>query len=305
MLEHHPGDPYGYHLRAEPMSAAQVIHWFKCDRPGQVRGVPEITPALPLFAMLRRYTLAVLLAAETAADFAAIFETVSAPFDDDGNPTFDDIDPFDTVEIDRGMMTSVPRGWKMNQFKPEQPVTTYSEFRNAILNEIARCLNMPANKARCDSSGYNYASGQLDHGTYYEAIDVDRDQCAIEVVDEVLSWFVDEAMLIEGYLPRFESAEFGLDHAWYWTGHKAGDPVKNANAAKTLHSLGLLTDEAFLLGEGIDPEEHFRQLKTQYKQRAELAKIMLAAGVPMPTDKTAKPTRPKTKAARQTDEVPA
>ncbi len=67
MLESHPGDMRGTSTKAEPMDAANVIHWFKCDRPGQVRGIPEITPALPLFAMLRRYTLAVLLAAETAA----------------------------------------------------------------------------------------------------------------------------------------------------------------------------------------------------------------------------------------------
>ncbi len=71
-------------------------------------------------------------------------------------------------------MVTVPSGWKMNQFKPEQPTTTYEMFRNAILNEIARCVHMPANKARCDSSGYNFASGKLDHGTYYGAIDVER-----------------------------------------------------------------------------------------------------------------------------------
>ena len=32
------------------MPAAAVIHAFRPDRPGQRRGVPEITPALPLFA---------------------------------------------------------------------------------------------------------------------------------------------------------------------------------------------------------------------------------------------------------------
>jgi lambda family phage portal protein len=273
MLESHPGDPRGEILKDRPIDADDVIHWFRADRPGQIRGVPEITPALPLFAMLRRYTLAVLLAAETAADFAAVLETVSAPFDDEGNPDIAEVDPFDSVDIDRGMMTSIPRGWKMNQFKPEQPVTTYKQFRDAILNEIARCLNMPANKARCDSSGYNYASGRLDHGTYYESIDVDRNQCEIEVIDRIFGWWLDEAMLIPGYLPPMPTFEDGLSHRWYWNGHKHSDPTKEANAAKTLHALGLLTDEAYLLGEGIDPEEHFEQLKRQHKRRAELAKL--------------------------------
>ncbi len=39
-------------------SADDVIHIFQSDRPEQLRGVPVTTPALPLFALLRRFTLA-------------------------------------------------------------------------------------------------------------------------------------------------------------------------------------------------------------------------------------------------------
>ncbi len=63
-----------------------MIHYFRADRPGQSRGIPEITPALPLFAQLRRYTLAVLAAAETAADFAAVLYT-DAPANGEADPS--------------------------------------------------------------------------------------------------------------------------------------------------------------------------------------------------------------------------
>lgn len=280
-LETHPGDPFGSPMRSHPIDAADVIHWYRTDRPGQVRGVPEITPALPLFAMLRRYTLAVLLAAETAADFAAVLETAAAPFDDDA-PAAADLPEFDGVDIDRGMMTSLPRGWKMNQFKPEQPVTSYKEFRDAILNEIARCLNMPANKARADSSGYNYASGRLDHNTYYEALDVDRADCEIDVLDRIFGWWLDEALLIPGYLGEIPPMPEGIPHRWYWDGHKHADPVKEANATKILHEMGLRTDEAFLMGEGIDPEEHYRQLERQAERRRALG--LIAGTAPEPAE---------------------
>jgi len=59
--------------RAVP--ANLIWHWFRVDRPGQVRGIPEITPALPLFAQMRRFTLATLDAAEAAADFAILLYT--------------------------------------------------------------------------------------------------------------------------------------------------------------------------------------------------------------------------------------
>ena len=39
------------------------------------RGLPDILPALPLFAQLRRYTLAVIAAAESAANIAVLMKT--------------------------------------------------------------------------------------------------------------------------------------------------------------------------------------------------------------------------------------
>ena len=79
ILCEHPGDPASWRTPYDVVSAEAVVHWFRADRPGQHRGIPEITPALPLFAQLRRYTLAVLAAAETAADFAAVLFTDAPP----------------------------------------------------------------------------------------------------------------------------------------------------------------------------------------------------------------------------------
>lgn len=269
LLRAHPGSTQvGFADQADEIAASDVLHWFRCDRPGQVRGIPEITPALPLFAKLRRYTLAVILAAETAADFAAVLETQATAFDEDGNAEVDDVEAFDQVEIDRGMMVSVPRGWKMSQFRAEQPATTYREFRDAILLEIARCLHMPANKAKGDSSGYNYASGRLDHLTYYEAIDVERQDVEHDLLDRILGWWFTEARLIPGYLPQ-DLPPFldQIDRRWYWPARKSADPTKDAGAAKTLHELGLLTDDDYLLEHGKDPEEHYDQLRSQLQRR--------------------------------------
>ena len=67
ILREHPGDnAFSLANNYYSVGAASVIHYFRCDRPGQIRGIPDITPALPLFAQLRRFTLAVLAAAETA-----------------------------------------------------------------------------------------------------------------------------------------------------------------------------------------------------------------------------------------------
>jgi capsid protein len=66
VLRRHPGDARAGRTGLgdyDILPAEAVVHLYRAERPGQSRGIPEITPALPLFAMLRRYTLAVLGAA--------------------------------------------------------------------------------------------------------------------------------------------------------------------------------------------------------------------------------------------------
>lgn len=139
VLKSHPGDSIArFSLDYDRVPASAIIHYFRADRPGQSRGIPEITPALPLFAQLRRYTLAVLAAAETAADFAAVLYT-DAPANGEADP----VEPMDLVELERRMATVLPGGWRLGQIQAEQPATTYGEFKREILNEIARCLSVP------------------------------------------------------------------------------------------------------------------------------------------------------------------
>jgi lambda family phage portal protein len=231
LLRSHPGDDRGpFSLDYDRVPAAAMIHYFRSDRPGQNRGIPEIMPALPLFAQLRRYTLAVLAAAETAADFAAVLYTDTPP-----NGEAESVEPMDLVELERRMATVLPGGWRLGQIQAEQPSTSFVEFRREILNEIARCLNIPYNVAACNSSGYNYASGRLDHQTYYKSIRVDQAQLGLVVLDRVLRAWLDEAILISDLLPRWiRTAAFReLAHQWFWDGQEHVDPAKEANAQAT------------------------------------------------------------------------
>lgn len=225
VLKEHPGES-GLAISGDysTMPAVQVIHHFRADRPGQYRGIPEITPALPLFAELRRYTLAVISAAETAADFAAVLYTDSAP------DVTADVEPMDTVELERRMATTLPANWKLGQIDAKQPVTTYEMFKREILNEIARCLHMPYNIAACNSSSYNYASGRLDHQTYYRSIDVDRsDTVAVEIAPLFRAWYAEARLAI----PALSGAPEHVRCVWLWDQGEHIDPAKEASAQAT------------------------------------------------------------------------
>ena len=222
ILRYHPGsdEANANMFESAEIPAEHVIHYFRVDRPGLHRGIPEITPALPLFAQLRRFTLAVLSAAEAAADFAGILYT-----DSPANGESDEVSPLDAIELQRNMLLTMPGGWKMGQLDPKQPCSTYSEFKAQILNEIARCLNMPYNVAAGNSSGYNYASGRLDHQTYFKSIRVERDFIEIKVLDRIFSAWLKEYRITAG-----SSVPADIPFVWFWDGFEHVDPAKEANA---------------------------------------------------------------------------
>jgi lambda family phage portal protein len=270
ILNNHPGDAGADDYAA--IDASAVIHWFRADRPGQHRGIPEITPALPLFAQLRRYTLAVLGAAETAADFAAVLFT-DAP----ANGEAAQVEPMDVVELEKRMATVLPDGWKLGQIKAEQPATSYAEFKREILNEIARCLNLPYNIAACNSSGYNYASGRLDHQTYYKSIRVEQADMASVVLDKILAAWMYEAMLASEFT-ALRTLSY-LPHQWFFDGTEHVDPAKEANAQKVRLESNTTTLAAEFARQGKDWE-------TELQQRAKEKQLMDELGLSAQPEQT-------------------
>ncbi len=265
ILKAHPGDGRNFgRVDANKVGADHVIHLFSQLRPGQARGVPEVTPALPLFAFLRRYTLATILAAETAADFAVVLKTILNAFGEDENRKPQQA--FDAVEIDRGMMTALPYGYEMQQMKAEQPTTTYEMFRNAILQEIARCIHMPTNKARGDSSGYNYSSARLDHQIYYHAIDVERSEWEIEALDRIFMWWLAEVKYSWSAVGKYTIDD--LEHKWAWQPVISVNPKQDADAAIALRDAGLMTERDYFTEQQLDPDAQWEQLAVEFAQRA-------------------------------------
>lgn len=269
ILRQHPGDNGAWKaggVEFDIMPAESVIHLFRAERPGQSRGIPEITPALPLFATLRRYTLAVLGAAEMAALPSGVIYTDAA-----ADAEASAVEPMDAVEMDRGTWMTMPFGWKIGQIKAEQPTTVYSDFKHEVINEIARCLNMPFNIAAGNSSGYNYASGRLDHQAFFKSIRIDQRHLADIVLDRIFKAWLNEAVLIEGYLPqsvRTLDAEF--PHQWFWDGFEHVDPAKEANAQATRLNSNTTTLAAEFARSGLDWETELRQRAREISLMREL-----------------------------------
>ncbi|HOA75575.1 MAG TPA: hypothetical protein PL151_14370 [Phycisphaerae bacterium] len=136
---------------------------------------------------------------------------------------------------------------------------------------------MPFNVAAGNSSGYNYASGRLDHQAFFKAIRIDQSYLADLVLDRVLKAWIDEAVLIEGYLPQsLRSLDADFTHQWFWDGHEHVDPAKEASAQATRLSSHTTTLAAEYAKAGLDWESELRQ-------RAREVALMRELGLEQPT----------------------
>ena len=283
LLKQHPGDlgqsavAWGEYDR---IPADLVLHWFKARRPGQLRGVPEVTPALPLYAILRRYTLATLSSAEIAAMFGVLLKS-TMEVSDDASP----ITPFTTQEFVRGMIGVLPEGYEAQQVKPEHPATTYDSFEWAVGRQIARCLHIPVSIALGDSSKLNYSSGRLDHQNYHRSIWVDRYSLETRVLDRVFAEWLREAGAVDRRMrvPGTDGARLPR-HAWNWDGFKHVDPEKEANAQRQRLANGTSSPQRECAEEGYSFEETLDQI-------AEARRAYAERGIPYPGDPV--PTAPK------------
>lgn len=293
------GNPKTYHrLKSHPGGLGQwaasmsekidvpadlMIHDFRIERPGQARGVPEITAALPLFALLRDFTLATIDAAKAAAYFTAVIHTDLPPT----SPTTGDaageteLDALESVFLNRNMATTLPAGYKIQQVAAEHPTTSYKEFCHHLINEAARCLCMPLNVAIANSEGYNYSSGRLDWQGWHRSIAVDRQRIGRVILDRIFREWVREAVLIEGYLSQpLRNLSTDWSHQWRWPGFGHVDPAKEAGGQKTRLESGTTSLQIELAAQGMDWEEvQDQQIRAQLRQRQREDQIAKEMGI--------------------------
>jgi len=290
ILKKHPGAMNSFVAMGglgeyDRVPASQVIHLFRMERPGQSRGVPWLTPALPLLPLLRRYTLATVEGAEQAANISAVMKTEAEGTEED------EVESMDEVEIPRNSMLTLPSGSEMQQFKSEQPTTTYEMFKHELINEIARCLNMPFNVAAANSSKYNYASGRLDWQVYYRSIKTVRAWLQVHVTNRIFHAWLREAALIPGYLKNLRRTDLVISPAWFWPGQEHVDPAKEALAQERRL-------KSFTTNLSIEYSREGRDWDREIKQRVKEIKLLKELGII--TEKDANKTKKDIARAVQT-----
>lgn len=287
ILRRHPGETNwaaGSPFEYDRYPASRVIHLFDPDRAGQARGIPAITPALPLYAILRRFTLAGLGAAEIGSMITGVIEdsdATSVSVNDD-DPVEDD-DEFDQIPFSRNMWLTMPTGKRAKAFDSAKPSPEYGKYKAEILTEAGRSIGATRGRSTGSSAEYNFSSGRLDLLPEQQGTRIRRDRCRRIVIDRVYKAWLAEAVLIPGYLPADLPPATTWQKRWRWDGFGSVDPVKDATANEIMLESGQTTLEAVCAERGDDWDEVLEQQAAEMRKRREL-------GLPEPGAKIAAPT---------------
>jgi len=260
ILKYHPGatGPVN-NFEVSWIPAHSMIHLFLLERPGQHRGVPEMTSSLSIFAMVRNFAVATVDAARFAATPVGVVYS-EFPVDDDDDEA--GIEPFKSFQVPQGALTSIGNGNKLAQLKPEHPTTTYGEFVNGKITEAARPISMSRNIATGDSSGYNFSSAKLDRALYYKAIGIDQVDLEIECIDVTFdAWWEEFRLTDEAYegLPLEVIEMDQVQHETHWDQPVDSDPQGTATARDTNLRNGMTSFQTEYAAIGLDAETEMRK----------------------------------------------
>ena len=247
----------------DTIPADEIFHFFMKDLPEQHRGLPLLQSSLKTMAALKRYMMAVVEAAETAACHAFIIESQTLP--ETESPEI--WDAMDEVSAPRRGGTVLPRGWKGSQLKPEQPSTQYAEFIATVLTQAGAGLGEPRNISTNDSSSYNYSSGRLDHQVFFRYVETIQ-AIVKHLYVFVFRWWYQFDEVSQTLLDVSDPKLFELD--WYFAELTHVDPLKEAETAIKLKDAELLTDSEYYGKFGQDWLKQYKQLAEEKAMREKL-----------------------------------
>ncbi len=272
MRKDHPYSNYGAwdlanveEIEVRYISSQSCFHWFHKERPSQYRGVSEVAPTLEVYSKLRRFIEAKVEQEELRARLLGSVRTAYPP--DNGCADLGD-EPVD-MQIAGGQFTTLPDGWQIDMFRFDPTGQGVQEFMRACLSWATQALLAPWNVVANDSSDYNFASGRLDHMTFYNHISIIRDQ----IEKQFLDWFFNNHWLPIARATRSFPDDLGVfARTWYWDQREPIDPNKAANAATTLKEAGMLDEVKYWEDKG---ENALDVAKRQYRYELEKQKIKM------------------------------
>jgi lambda family phage portal protein len=272
LWDKHPGEyvTFPMSLQSRRYDAAEILHIYEKERPGQLRGVPRLAVSLMKLRDLDEYEEAELVRKKIEACFAAFVRT------GDGSRTLANSE---TTTDDAGVTTRTETlsPGMIEYLKPGEEVTFgtpsggsgYGDYTQTQLHAIAVGAGVTFEQLTGDLSQVNYSSMRGGMLEFRELVELFRWIYFLPMgCRPIFNWFVDAAWTAGKVRTNSYPGVVWTPPKWEWV-----DPLKDVQGEKLETISGFKTLSAILRERGEDPDEVFAEYA---KERAELKKLGLS-----------------------------
>jgi lambda family phage portal protein len=273
--ERRPEERYKlYQLRDKQDGLTRICHVLDRRYPGQLRGLPLITPATTLLRDLKDYFEAERIGAQVAACFTAFVKTKNPHAAAVGASTDTNSLGQRIEELEPGRVTYLGEGDGVDFPNMTRPGATFGPFMEWCLRGVSAAISMSYELLTKSWRGTTYSSGRLSLIGDRIGFGVRREQHSECWLFDLWRRFVRECVIL-GLVdvdPRVYEAhpEVFEAHVWQGQGWPWIDPVKEVGASADAIAGGLSTHEKELGERGQDWQDTFHQLSREQKLAKEL-----------------------------------
>lgn len=265
IYESHPGsyEKIKNTFKSNFIPANEIIHLFKQERPGQVRGVPWMAPSMMRLKDLDDYEDAQLMKQKVAACFTAFVHDIDGSQESDNTSTIED-----QQRITPALIEQLPPG-KTISFASPPSVENYREFVSSQLRAISAGVGISYESFSGDLSEVNFSSARMGWLEMGRNIDAWRDSMMINLfLREVVSDFKFMMDLIGKKAPNDASFNHIPPR------REMIDPSKEVAALNELVRAGFDSRDAVISSYGKDPDEVYAGIKAGNDKADQLGLIL-------------------------------
>jgi len=249
--------------QSDRIPAEDVLHVFKQNRPGQIRGVSWFAPVALRLKEFDEYEDAALLKQKIAACLAVIIT------DADGSATplgLSTPDKPDVDEIFPGMIANFPMGKTATVVDPPT-VSEHAEFAQTMLRAIAAGFGVTYEDLTGDYGNLPFSAARMSRLRHWARVEDWRWRMLIpQFCDPVWKWAM-QAAVIDGMPADPPAAE------WTAPPMPMMDPTAEATALQNLMRIGALSWPEMQRERGYDPETVLAEI-AEWNAKFDVAKVV-------------------------------
>lgn len=241
LFDKHPGDVSS---QSKLVKAEDVIHLYRIDRPGQVRGMSWLAPVVIQLKKLADFEDALLEKQLVSNLFTGfIYDT-----NDTGAGTTTQ------VALEPGSMMTLPPGKQIEFSDPPQPSAPES-YLGHVLRSIAAGVGIPYEILTGNLSEVNFSSARISWGEFQRLIDDWRWNLLIpQFLNRVWQWFFESSVLAGLYRGEF------APHVEFTPPRRVMvDIAREVPAILTMIRTGLITPSEAVREQGFNPDDFWAE----------------------------------------------